>query len=116
MSSYVMIMTTLAAPEEAALLARVLVEQRLAACVQSLPIQSCYAWDGEIRSEAEVLLLIKTRADLQTAVADVIATRHPYALPEVAAVPIGFGSPAYLAWIDGQTMVPTVRAPGEGDP
>lgn len=102
--SYVMLMTTVGGDGEAAALARALVEARLAACVQRLPVASTYGWDGAIHDSPEVLLLIKTRASLQAAAAARIAELHSYETPEIIATPIAFGAPTYLAWVDAQTL------------
>lgn len=109
MSGYVMLMTTVADAADADRLSRLLVEQRLAACVQALPIRSCYAWEGEIRQEVETLLLIKTRAELQELAAQALAAAHPYEVPELIAAPISYGLPPYLAWIDAQTAAPGTK-------
>lgn len=82
-------------------IAGALVEQRLAACVSILPgLTSVYRWQNETRRDSEHLLLIKSRADAYPALEQAIRQRHPYELPEVIAVPIVQGLPAYLAWID----------------
>lgn len=84
----------------AAGLARALVSERLAACGNLVPgLRSIYAWKGEICDEPEVLLLLKTTADRVDALAARLAALHPYEVPEVVAVPIDAGLPAYLAWI-----------------
>lgn len=103
MTGVVVISTTAANADEAQRIADALVSERLAACVQALPIQSTYAWEGEVKREAETLLLIKTRAPLQQAVESRIRALHSYATPEVIAVPVSFGSMAYLNWIDEST-------------
>ncbi len=81
-------------------LARQLVESRLAACVQVIdPILSLYRWKGEVKEEAEVLLLAKSSQELLPRIGELLAREHPYELPELAAVPIADGSPAYLQWL-----------------
>ncbi|HXG27828.1 MAG TPA: divalent-cation tolerance protein CutA [Nevskiales bacterium] len=81
-------------------IARALVEQRLAACVNIIPgLRSIYRWKGEVQDDAECLLLIKTR-DLQVpAVTDAVRSLHPYELPEVIAVPVVAGLAPYLDWV-----------------
>lgn len=98
-----MMMTTAGSADDAQRIADALVSEQLAACVQALPIQSTYVWQGETKREPETLLLIKTRAALQQAVESRIRALHAYATPEVIAVPISFGSMAYLNWIDQST-------------
>lgn len=80
-------------------LARALVERRLAGCVNWMPVRSAYRWEGEVREEGEVLLLIKTDRARLDALRRELDERHPYELPELIAVPIGDGSEAYLQWL-----------------
>lgn len=89
------------APDEACArdLARALVERRLAGCVNWTPVRSAYRWEGEVREEGEVLLLIKTDRTRLDELRRELGERHPYELPELIAVPIGEGSEAYLRWL-----------------
>lgn len=92
-------------PQHAAAMARGIVEHSLAACVQQLPMHSVYRWQGQVCSDAEVLLLCKTvsgrYADLERYVLD----NHPYQTPQILATPVSAGLPAYLAWLEEQTHV-----------
>ena len=99
-AEHVVVMTTTDDPEEANALARGLVEARLAACVQAMPIASTYRWEGEVETADERLLLVKTRADHLDAVKAFLAERHSYDTPECFVVPVVGGLPAYLAWLD----------------
>jgi len=91
-------------PETAGTLARALVEARLAACVQVLPgMISIYRWDGAIEQASEVLLLAKTWDDRVESLAATLKARHPYALPEIMAVPAAGGLAAYLDWVHAET-------------
>jgi periplasmic divalent cation tolerance protein len=87
--------------EEAAAIARALVEARLAACVSAVSIASVYEWDGALTEGDEVLLLAKTRVELFDAVAEFVREVHSYELPAITMVPLS-GTPEYLAWIDVQ--------------
>ena len=86
---------------EAERVARVLVDERLAACVSCLPVQSTYRWQGAIESQGEVLALIKTTAARFEALCARVVALHPYQVPEVIATPIAAGHPPYLAWLAG---------------
>lgn len=81
-------------------LARDLVEDRLAACVNLLPgLRSFYWWEGEIQDDAEALLVVKTDEGRLAELTRRIEKRHPYECPEVVALPIVGGSAAYMDWI-----------------
>jgi periplasmic divalent cation tolerance protein len=85
-------------------LARALVEDRLAACVQMLPgMASVYRWQGAIERADEVLLLAKTWDDRLDALVATLRARHPYEVPEIMAVPAAGGLAAYLDWVREQT-------------
>ncbi|MCB9641115.1 MAG: divalent-cation tolerance protein CutA [Myxococcales bacterium] len=87
---------------EARRLARVIVEQRVGACVQILPsIESVYHWKGEICEDEEALLLIKTERSVLERLTEVILAHHPYSVPEVVAVPVKAGecNEGYRAWL-----------------
>ncbi len=85
-------------------IARALVEERLAACVNVLPgVHSVYRWQDAIESADEVLLMIKTTAARMDALQRRIASLHPNELPEVIAVEATGGSPAYLDWVHQQS-------------
>ncbi len=89
-------------------LARQLVEQRLAACVNLLPpMLSVYRWQGQVEQAEEVQALIKTCADRLDALTAAIVRLHPYELPEIIAISPGAGLPAYLDWIRAQTREET---------
>ena len=89
-------------------LARLLVERRLAACVNLLPqMQSLYRWQGQVEQAEEVQLLAKTTADRLEALSAAILQHHPYELPEILALSPNAGLPAYLDWIRAQTREDT---------
>ena len=99
MTAYCVVLTTVATPQEAASLARVLVEQQLAACVQRVPINSTYWWEGAVQEEPETLLLIKTETAGYPAVEACIKANHRYTVPEIVCLPVEAGSRDYLHWI-----------------
>lgn len=102
--SAILILTTLPERAAAEALARELLATRLAACIQiGATVHSLYHWRGEIETAAETPVTIKTRAGLYPRVEEAIRRRHPYELPEIVAVPITYGLPAYLDWIAAAT-------------
>jgi periplasmic divalent cation tolerance protein len=100
MTDVVMVMTTIDNAEHADRLARLLVEHRLAACVQVLaPMRSTYRWHGEVEQADEHLLLIKTTEARLAALSDAILEHHAYELPEITVAELRGGSNLYLAWV-----------------
>ena len=96
----VVVLTTVAAGTDAAALARALVAERLAACVNILPVMtSVYRWDSRVEEEDERQLVIKTAGDRVTALAARLRTLHPYAVPELLVIRVSGGSEEYLRWI-----------------
>jgi periplasmic divalent cation tolerance protein len=104
---HTIVMTTTGDKDEAERLAAVLVERRLAACVQIVAIDSHYVWEGKAQNAPEFLLLVKTRAELYAEVEQFLTENHSYDTPEIIQVPITAGSAAYLAWIDKNTASDT---------
>ena len=100
--SAVLILATAPTQEEAARIAEALVTERLAACVQTSPIESWYRWDGKVERAAEVRLHIKTSEDRADAVERRVVALHSYELSELVRIRIAGGSPDYLAWIAAQ--------------
>jgi periplasmic divalent cation tolerance protein len=98
-TAYCVVMTTTATDAEAKTLARLLVEQQLAACVQRQSVNSTYVWEGRICDESETLLLIKTEYSQYEAVAAFIHAHHSYTVPEILCLPVQAGSTPYLAWV-----------------
>ena len=99
----ILVISTCPEGDSAERIAKALVEQGLAACVNILPgASSYYMWKGEMENSRESVLLIKTHADRMLQLQDAILSLHPYELPEIIAVPIRDGLPAYLNWIDSQ--------------
>jgi periplasmic divalent cation tolerance protein len=101
MTDKIIVFTSCDSAKQAKRLARHLVEQRVAACVNILPkAQSVYRWQAKIETAAEYLLVIKSRRDLFAGLRAEIEKIHTYEVPEIVAVPVVEGSEAYLAWID----------------
>ncbi len=103
-SQALLIFTNAPNVEVAEQLAYLLVEQRLAACVNILPsMRSVYRWEGQIEAASEVAMQIKTTSARYAEVETAIRDAHPYAVPEIIATPIVAGLPAYLEWIAQET-------------
>jgi periplasmic divalent cation tolerance protein len=97
-------MVTAPSEEVAVDLARVVLEERLAACVNVIGgVRSLFRWDGRIQEAREVLLLLKTRVDRVDALRSRVVSHHPYEVPEFVVLPIAEGLEAYLGWIRAET-------------
>ena len=107
-----LVMTTVGSDELANSLATRLLERRLAACVQEIRINSRYRWQGQLRRDAEVLLLVKTSRRSAEAAMELIRDIHSYEIPEIIAFPIAAGMPAYLEWLTAEAD--GVDGPGSG--
>ncbi len=102
----VVVMTTVATPDEAVALVRALLDRRLVACGTVLPgARSLYRWGGKVADEAEVVVLLKTRAARVEALEGAFGELHPYKVPELLALPVCGGLRKYLDWIDGETVL-----------
>lgn len=100
MSQALLLLTNMPDETSAQLLAAHLVEHRLAACVNQLaPCRSVYRWEGKIETTTEIPLLIKTTRERYAAVETAVLALHPYDVPELIAVPVESGLPAYLNWV-----------------
>jgi periplasmic divalent cation tolerance protein len=99
-----LVITNLPNQDSAAKLAHVLVERRLAACVNILsPCRSVYRWQGKTEDAEEFPMLIKTTKDRYADLEAAIRAGHPYELPEIIAIPLSGGLPAYLEWVVSET-------------
>jgi periplasmic divalent cation tolerance protein len=99
-SGVAIVLTTLGADADAAALGRTLVDERLAACVNVLPVMtSIYRWHGQVEQEREQQLVIKTAGDRLPALEARLRELHPYELPEFVVLTAAGGSDAYLAWV-----------------
>jgi len=91
--------------ESANTIALAAVEAKLAACVNILPrVQSVYRWQGKVESASEIPLFFKSTTGSYPALETCIRERHPYALPEIIALPLSQGLPAYLNWVAEETI------------
>ena len=99
-----LILTNLPDVASAEKLARTLVECRVVACVNVLaPCHSIYRWQGAIETADEIPLLIKTTAVNYAQIEAIVRSQHPYDVPELIAIPITHGLPAYLNWLATET-------------
>jgi periplasmic divalent cation tolerance protein len=102
---YIIVMITTPTLETGQQLSDMLIEKKLAACVNMIsPVHSCYIWKGKSYLEDEVLLVVKTRAGLfEAELVPAVKAMHPYDVPEIIAMPIIMGSQGYLDWIGEMT-------------
>src|SRR6202521_6235636 len=102
--STLLVLTNLPARATAERIAELLIEKQLAACVNILaPCRSVYRWKGAVQHDEEHPMLIKTPAERYPALEQALRAAHPYELPEIIAVPIERGLPAYLQWVAAET-------------
>lgn len=103
MHEFIVVFVTVGSSAEGERLARALIDERLAACVNRISgVQSVYRWEGKVEENTEELLVIKTRADRFAALEKRVRELHSYAVPEIIALPIMNGSEAYLKWLGEQ--------------
>lgn len=106
MSDILLVITNMPDAQTAEKLSRRLIEGRAAACVNQLaPCTSTYRWQDRIETATEVPLLIKTTRAAYPRLEKLIREEHPYELPEIIAVPVEGGLPAYLEWVNNETQV-----------
>jgi periplasmic divalent cation tolerance protein len=99
------VLTTLGSEGEARRLAATLLETRLIACATILPgARSLYRWKGELKEEAEVVVLLKTDASKWEALVSAIRASHPYEVPELLALPVERGLDTYLSWLKSEVV------------
>ena len=100
---YSLVYITTEDEDEAVVIGRILVEENLAACVNIHPIHSIHRWEGEVEEEAEIAVLVKTKADLVDEVIERVKELHSYDVPCIIAWPIEKGNPDYLEWVEEST-------------
>jgi periplasmic divalent cation tolerance protein len=104
-SEYVLVLTTLPGDADAAAFGRTLVEDRMAACVNLLPLmESIYRWEGDVQHETERQLIIKTSRERVVNLWERLRDMHPYDVPEFIVLSIVDGNEAYLRWIGESTL------------
>ncbi|MFT4548082.1 MAG: periplasmic divalent cation tolerance protein [Verrucomicrobiales bacterium] len=105
----ILVLATFPDIEKARQIGTALVEKQLAACVNLIPnVESIYRWEGKVETASEVQALIKTTSDRYPELEKAICDLHPYEVPEIIAVEIAAGLPAYLRWVESE-------APGISD-
>lgn len=101
MTEHVVVLCTVPDEDTAVDIARAVVRRRLAACANIVGgVRSIYRWKDKIEDGQERLLILKTRHDQFEALRDAVVEMHPYEAPELLALPVLAGNPAYLSWID----------------
>jgi len=106
LNKYIVVFVTSGNRAEAKKLARVLLEKKLAACVNTVsPVESVYWWKGKLEKAREFLLIVKTRKALLKKIIFEVKKIHSYTVPEVLALPVAGGSKTYLAWIAESTKI-----------
>jgi periplasmic divalent cation tolerance protein len=98
---YGVVLVTTASQAEGEAIAKALLAEKLAACVNIMPVHSFYTWQGKQQSDREWQLIIKTNLTLFSQLAVKIKELHSYEVPEIIALPIIAGSESYLSWLDG---------------
>ena len=105
MTEFIQVFMTAEKKEKAENIASAMVEKRLAACAQLLgPIRSTYWWEEKIETSEEWLCIMKSRKDLFEKLEKAIREMHPYATPEIVALPITSGNRDYLKWLEQETL------------
>ena len=113
MHEFIVVYVTTGSPAEGEKIARMLVEEQLAACVNRAPVQSVYRWQGNVEQNQEELLIIKTRRELFPALNRRIRELHSYEVPEIVALPVLEGDRDYLRWLREQVTNHAPRTDGE---
>ncbi len=104
MTEHIMVYVTVPSMETAQPIARKLIHDRLAACVNVLPgMTSFYRWEGEVQQDAELVLIAKTRQELFAELSAAVQQLHPYECPCIVALPITDGHDAFLNWLTTET-------------
>lgn len=103
---HIIVFVTCSSAEEAEMIASTLVEKHLAACGNIVPaIRSIFWWKDSLEQEQEVLVMLKSRAELFPQIEEAVTSLHSYEVPEIIAIPLVAGSAAYLTWLDRETCL-----------
>jgi periplasmic divalent cation tolerance protein len=100
MKKFILIQTTYPKILQAKSLAKILLQKKLAACIDFAEIKSSYIWEGKITDADEILVTIKTKKSLYKQVENLIRKNHPYQVPQIISTQIDQGSKAYLSWMN----------------
>ena len=107
MSEFIVVLVTATSSDEAEKIATALLTKRLAACVNIVPgLTSMFHWKGKIEKANELLLVIKTKAELFDKLETTVKQNHSYTVPEIISMPILKGSKEYLDWLSDETLKP----------
>lgn len=105
MTSCIVVLITTANKDQAHTIGKTLVEEKLAACVNTVgDIESCFCWQGKTERAAECLLIVKSKKELFPALKSRVKELHSYDVPEILALPVVDGNEEYLTWIDESTQ------------
>ncbi|MGL5942937.1 MAG: divalent-cation tolerance protein CutA [Waterburya sp.] len=104
-TNHIVVLVTVASLKEGEAIARSLLTEKLAACINIFPVNSLYVWQGEINHDQEYQLIIKTNLNKFDELADHIKPLHSYEVPEIIALPILTGSESYLNWLSTSIAV-----------
>jgi periplasmic divalent cation tolerance protein len=112
-TEHVVVQVTCGTQQQAEQLARLAVEQRLAASGQVGALRTWYRWQGEVCEAPEHVVSLFTRLDRFDALRDMVREHHAYALPQIVALPLCAGTPEFLGWIDDSCQPPDRRSPNQ---
>jgi periplasmic divalent cation tolerance protein len=104
MDEHLVVLVTATSETQARRIAKKLLQNRLAACVNFVPTESMFLWRGEIQEEEEILMIIKTRSEVFDDLMSAIKSAHTYDTPEIIGMPVVIGSREYLKWIDDEVI------------
>lgn len=106
---HVSVYVTTPSMEVARRIAQHVVNEKLAACANMMPIHSIYRWEGALQEEAEVAMFLKTRRSLVPRLEEAVRTLHPHQVPCIVAFDLVGGHAPYFAWVDAATNAPTAK-------